>query len=136
MLPKTSFSKKHLSAPLRGQCSCCVPMETVAECVCCRDYPAAVRKQQGRQSHPDFEGLCLDPGVLQLASLNMRHYGERNMGATSNERFRFAAYRQCVFWLWRRLGQKNRRPLPSCKVKAIRGHFASDTYSGFRYPSL
>ncbi|KAM7310321.1 hypothetical protein ISCGN_007229 [Ixodes scapularis] len=32
------------------QCSCCVPMETVAECVCCRDYPAAVRKQQGRQS--------------------------------------------------------------------------------------
>lgn len=46
-------------------------METVAECVCCRDYPAAVRKQQGRQScvtsHPDFEGLCLDPGVLQLA---------------------------------------------------------------------
>ncbi|KAG0436381.1 hypothetical protein HPB47_017980 [Ixodes persulcatus] len=57
---------------------CCVRMETVAECVCCREYPAAVRKQQGRQScvtsHPDFEGLCLNPGVLQLALLNMRHY--------------------------------------------------------------
>ncbi|KAG0431721.1 hypothetical protein HPB47_021515 [Ixodes persulcatus] len=58
------------------------------KCVCCRDYPAAVRKQQDRQScvtsHPDFEALCLTPGVLQLALLNMRHYGERNMGATSN----------------------------------------------------
>ncbi|KAG0410627.1 hypothetical protein HPB47_012256 [Ixodes persulcatus] len=44
---------------------CCVQMETVAECVFSREYPAAVHKQQGRQScvtsHPDFEGLCLNP---------------------------------------------------------------------------
>ncbi|XP_042144995.1 uncharacterized protein LOC115320958 isoform X2 [Ixodes scapularis] len=49
-------------------CGSCAPMETVVECVCCREYPAVARKQQGRQGcvtgHPDFEALCLNPEVF------------------------------------------------------------------------
>lgn len=61
-------------------------METVVECVCCREYPAAARKQPGcLTSHPDFETVCLNPVVLRIAFLNMRHYGQRGMGASSNE---------------------------------------------------
>ncbi|KAM7289576.1 uncharacterized protein ISCGN_029705 [Ixodes scapularis] len=70
-------------------CGSCAPMETVVECVCCREYPAVARKQQGRQGcvtgHPDFEALCLNPEVLRLAYLNMRHYGQQGMGASASE---------------------------------------------------
>ncbi|KAG0444211.1 hypothetical protein HPB47_014044, partial [Ixodes persulcatus] len=70
------------------QCGSCAPMETVVECICCRECPAVARKQQGRQGcvtgHPDFEALCLNPGVLRLAYLNMRHYGQQGMGASAN----------------------------------------------------
>ncbi|KAM7307946.1 hypothetical protein ISCGN_011582 [Ixodes scapularis] len=34
--------------------------------------------------------------------------------------FWYAAYRQWMLWLRLRLGQSNRRPLPSCMVKTIR----------------
>ncbi|CAN8014945.1 hypothetical protein HPB47_026225 [Ixodes persulcatus] len=143
------------------QCGSCAPMETVVECICCRECPAVARKQQGRQGcvtgHPDFEALCLNPGVLRLAYLNMRHYGQQGMGASANEcrtpwsrwmiistcsfwcqqhlhrwHYRFAAYRQCALWLWSRLGKKNRRPLPSCVVKTIRGMYPADVYAGYR----
>ncbi|KAM7305295.1 P2X purinoceptor 7-like [Ixodes scapularis] len=117
-------------------CGSCAPMETVVECVCCREYPAVARKQQGRQGcvtgHPDFEALCLNPEVLRLAYLNMRHYGQQGMGASASEHYRFAAYRQCALWLWSRLGKKNRRPLPSCVVKTIRGRYPADVYAGYR----
>ncbi|XP_042143823.1 P2X purinoceptor 7-like isoform X1 [Ixodes scapularis] len=117
-------------------CGSCAPMETVVECVCCREYPAVARKQQGRQGcvtgHPDFEALCLNPEVLRLAYLNMRHYGQQGMGASASEHYRFAAYRQCALWLWSRLGKKNRRLLPSCLVKTIRGRYPADVYAGYR----
>lgn len=61
-------------------------MATVVECVCCQEYPKAARKQQGCiTTNPDFEALCLNPGVLRLAYLNMRHYKQANMGETTNE---------------------------------------------------
>ncbi|KAG0444970.1 hypothetical protein HPB47_008543 [Ixodes persulcatus] len=116
------------------QCGCCAQMPTADECVCCREYPAAASRQPGcLTSNPDFETVCLNPGVLEVAYLMMRHYRQDGMGTTAHERNRYAAYRQCVLWLWRRLGQHNRRPLPSCVVKAIRGRFPDTSYSGFRH---
>ncbi|XP_077518815.1 uncharacterized protein LOC144128899 [Amblyomma americanum] len=35
------------------------------------------------------------------------------------ERYRFAPYHQCVLRMGRRLGKNNRRPLPSCILKAL-----------------
>ncbi|KAM7301677.1 hypothetical protein ISCGN_017196 [Ixodes scapularis] len=70
----------------RCQCGCCAQMPTADECVCCREYPAAASRQPGcLTSNPDFETVCLNPGVLEVAYLMMRHYRQDGMGTTVHE---------------------------------------------------
>ncbi|XP_019625436.1 PREDICTED: uncharacterized protein LOC109470798 isoform X2 [Branchiostoma belcheri] len=45
---------------------------------------------------------------------------------------RYTTYRQFVRWCYEFLGKKNRVTLPSCTVDAIRSHFPSPDYTGFR----
>ena len=39
-------------------------------------------------------------------------------------------------WCWGWLGRSVRVVLPSCAIKKIRDSFPSETYSGFKYPTL
>ena len=52
--------------------------------------------------------------------------------------YRYAAYRQYVWWIYQRLGRKQRKVIPSCVVSAIRKQFpeADGNYTGFKEPSV
>lgn len=54
------------------------------------------------------------------------------------QNYRYAAYRQYVWWIYKRLGRKKRKVIPSCVVSAIRKEFpeADGNYTGFRDPSI
>ena len=49
---------------------------------------------------------------------------------------RLAAYRQFTWWTYNRLGEGNRRVIPSCVVSAIRHEYPeqSGNYTGFKVP--
>ena len=110
------------------KCGLCVPMPTQAENKCCtRSVRPCVT------TTPLFYQIVLDGNILDVAMryredmLAMEH--PRN-----NENFRHTAYRQFVLWQHGRLGQGNRRVIPSCCVKAIRNRYPSPNgvYVGFR----
>ncbi|KAG0440212.1 hypothetical protein HPB47_016372 [Ixodes persulcatus] len=64
-----------------GWCTCgrCVPMPTALESVCCREVPAATRKQPSDclTTHPHFHTLCLDEVVLDVAIHMLQDRGIR-----------------------------------------------------------
>ncbi|XP_066273287.1 uncharacterized protein [Branchiostoma lanceolatum] len=118
-------------------CSCggCVNSPTVRESVCCREQ---MRVCERREKHPGvvcitqhrgFAQVCLSEDVLETAYLALREDHAVNFG---NDWKRYTAYRQFVRWCYEHLGKSVRVPLPSCAVAAIRSHFPSADYTGFR----
>nr|XP_054750580.1 uncharacterized protein LOC129256384 [Lytechinus pictus] len=126
-------------------CSCsgdCAPMPIVRECVCCKEIPEVVHKMDSFNggeldcitNHPGFEGVCLNPWVLETAYFHYRQQyggGGRN-DATENEKNRHVAYRQLAAGAGVFLGRAVRVPLPSCAVRVIRDTFPSEVYRGFQ----
>ena len=124
--PEQPGSNQH--SPDWCKCGLCVPMPTQAENKCCtRSVRPCIT------TTPLFYQIVLDGNILDVAMryredmLAMEHL--RN-----NENFRHTAYRQFVLWQHGRLGQGNRRVIPSCCVKAIRNRYPSPNgvYVGFR----
>ncbi|XP_077512589.1 uncharacterized protein LOC144123678 [Amblyomma americanum] len=91
------------------ECGRCRAMNTALESVCCREIPEVA-------AHIPECALC-------ITSSNIFVQG----------RYRYTAYRQFVRWIWRRLGRRNRRVLPSCVVGEMRNAFPAQRYCGFRY---
>ena len=111
-------------------CNCgnCRVMPTQLENKCC-----CARKLPCMSTTPLFQQLVLDGNVLDIA---MR-YREDVLALDhprNNENFRHTAYRQYVLWQHGRLGQGNRRVVPSCCVLAIRSRYPSPNgvYTGYR----
>ncbi|CAB4012049.1 Hypothetical predicted protein [Paramuricea clavata] len=110
------------------KCGVCIVMPTQAENKCCTQTV-----QPCITTHPLFYQIVLDPNILDIAMrykedvLAMEH--PRN-----NENFRHTAYRQFVLWQHGRLGQGDRRVVPSCCVQTIRKRYPSPNgiYVGFR----
>ena len=52
--------------------------------------------------------------------------------------YRYAAYRQYVWWIYGRLGRRHRTIILSCVVSIIRKEFpeADGNYTGFKDPSV
>lgn len=48
--------------------------------------------------------------------------------------YRYLAYRNFSRFVWKILGKRNRRVIPSCAVLKIRKTFPSEQYTGFQYP--
>ncbi|XP_061892302.1 uncharacterized protein LOC133660522 [Entelurus aequoreus] len=117
-------------------CTChnCVTMETVAECVCCRELEAVARtmEQEGVETcilhHPGFPSVCLDVWVLQTAYYAYKQqYGV--LQQQQNERRRHIAYRQFVLFCWEYVGKEVRVALPACVAHKIRTTFPPMDYT-------
>jgi hypothetical protein len=115
-------------APEWCRCGMCRPMPTQVENKCC-----CTRRMECITAQPLFHQLVLDGNVLDIA---MRYREDVLVldNARNNENFRHAAYRQYILWQHGRLGQANRRVIPSCCVLAIRARYPSPNgiYTGFR----
>ena len=68
--------------------------------------------------------LCTNKTVLENVLVGLHEVrGEYLEENTSNRSFRYAAYRQFIRWVFKRLGKGNRRVIPSCALWKIREHF-------------
>ncbi len=101
------------------RCGNCRHMPSAAEQLCCKMQPRHCLSQRA-----ELEMLVLDEGVLAVAD---QHRADMLAGEVrlDNEGRRHAAYRQFVLWRHGRLGQGNRRVIPSCCVWAIRDRYPS-----------
>ena len=100
------------------------------DCLCCQEVHALNSKFDAENyigcitESKDFETLCNNKTVLEnvLVGLHEKR-GEYLEENTSNRSLRYAAYRQFIRWVFKRLGKGNRRVIPSCALWKIREHF-------------
>ena len=81
-----------------------------------------------------FAQLAMDANVLDIALRYREDFLVVEHPRNNEIFFRYAAYRQYVLRQHGRLGQGNRRVIPSCCVLAIRARYLSPTgiHNGFR----
>uniref|UniRef100_T1JEN2 P2X purinoreceptor 7 intracellular domain-containing protein n=1 Tax=Strigamia maritima TaxID=126957 RepID=T1JEN2_STRMM len=141
---ETEIENLRLENTMWCKCENCVVMNTDIECKCCLEISKLEDKCKEENiscitNNPGFEGVCLNPWVLQTAYRGYRQQiGESAVEGTLNEKYRHTAYRQFVRWSWGWLGKFKRVLLPSCVVNKIRSAFGSDvnSYKGFKLPDL
>lgn len=114
-------------------------MPDEASCVCCCEHPELKKMMEAEDleehpsciiQHPGFADVALSRWTLDAAYYTFRQrYGEIN-DVSTNERYRYIAYRNTVRWCWGYLGRDIRVALPSCVISAIRSRFPSETYTG------
>ena len=100
------------------------------DCLCCQEVYALNSKFDAENyigfitESKDFEMLCTNKTVLENVLVGLHEArGEYLEENTSNRSFRYAAYRQFIRWVFKRLGKGNRRVIPSCALWKIREHF-------------
>ena len=69
----------------------------------------------------EFKTLCLDKVVLKnvLTGLHKTR-GDPIEDNFSNRSLRCAAYKQFIWWVFKKLGKGNRKVIPSCALSKIR----------------
>ncbi|KAL9972501.1 hypothetical protein ACROYT_G018816 [Oculina patagonica] len=126
-------------------CICwrCELTATERESICCREVPETENKfEEGMccvTEHEEFTVVCLTRAVLRTAIVGFHYLNSTPVPSPmQNRNYRYAAYRQYVWWIYQRLGRKQRRVIPSCVVSAIRREFpeATGNYTGFKDPTV
>ena len=102
-------------------CRCCRSMETYQESLCCKDdVPEDILGDNiCITQHEEFLIVCLNTAVLRT-TLSMLNNLQGDQIQYENISYRYAAYRQFIWWTHNRLGQGVRRVIPSCAIWAIR----------------
>ncbi|XP_066922098.1 uncharacterized protein [Clytia hemisphaerica] len=119
-------------------CGSCKVMETEVESLCCLDTNEIKDDYfEGNQCISEsigFESVCLSKHSLKAAITAKKYYKQnndpnkdQNPQKIPNEAFRYAAYRQFVFWVYDNLQQGERKVIPSCAVWKIRERFEKST---------
>lgn len=115
-------------------------MPTLLESKCCQETNIVDGKieEAGIQCithHEGFEPNCLNIHVLETS---FYEYLENNGPLEEHELihnvYRYISYRRFTRWIYRVLGKKMRKVLPSCVVTSIRENFPAEQYTGFKYP--
>ena len=71
--------------------------------------------------------LCLEKVILENVLTSLYETpGDFAESRTSNKSYRFAAYKQFIWFVYKRLGRGNRRFIPSCVVWKIREPFPEE----------
>lgn len=123
-------------------CKLCKPMSTIRECICCAEQNTfSDVSTQCETSSTEFGNSILNLHCVKLHRMHcvekFTHKAEKqNLFQDANENYRLFAYRLYVHWKndYKALGRKNRVPLPSCVVAAIRSKWPdkNGTYTGFK----
>ena len=96
------------------------------DCMCCLEVTALNEKfdkflVKSVTEAEKFQILCINKAVLENVLTGLHDsrgdYLEKN---TTNRSYRYAAYRQFTWWVYKRLGKGNRRVIQSCALWAIR----------------
>lgn len=137
-------TNKNEQKPRKGNidwclCGGCKAMETEIESLCCLDTNEIMDEYfDGNQCISDsegFESVCLSKHSLKAAITAKKYYKtkkddpnneqkpEQKPKPIPNEAFRYAGYRQFVFWVYDNLEQGERKVIPSCAVWKIRERF-------------
>ena len=117
-------------------CGKCKAMETERESLCCLDtneIPDDYFEGNCITESEGFESVCLSRHGLKAAIRAKKYYKEKNNPKKSkpdepkkpitNVTFRYAGYRQFVFWVYDDLKKGERKIIPSCVVWSIRERF-------------
>ncbi|XP_063971418.1 uncharacterized protein LOC129261234 [Lytechinus pictus] len=113
------------------RCGNCRDMPTDAEKLCCGKSPEeCVREHAVFQMITDEVCLLLQRAIW-VDAYNLE--GESQEPGEDNKCMRHAAYRSFIFWQHGKLGQSNRRVIPSCCVLGIRRMYPSINghYTGY-----
>lgn len=127
-------------------------MDTVVECVCCKEIPkvwnmcqSLATEQPALQpascitQHPGFIPVCTNKYVLRTAWRQYKQQYADSYDGPEHKQYRHIAYRQLARWCWGYLGHEVRIVLPSCAVMCIRAHFPPPgleeqfEFEGFHY---
>lgn len=111
------------------QCQECKIEEREIDCLCCQEVAALNSKFDRESMHcitqsSEFDTLCLNKTVLKnvLTGLHVSR-GDFLEDDVTNRSLRFAAYKQFVWWIFKNLGRRNRRVIPSCVIWKIRNNY-------------
>ena len=112
-------------------CSKCSIEEREIDCLCCHEVSAISEEQFSGNvcitNSEEFKIICLNKAVLKNVLIGMHETkGDPLEQKITNRSYRFAAYKQFVWWVFQRLGKGNRRVLPSCAVWRIRNCFEEE----------
>jgi hypothetical protein len=118
-------------------CSCSrCSLETIKlprNCFCCQAI-GPYKELAGNSCitrSPFFADTCLKLSTLVLAVQNYDYakgspIQDPDYIAKNHAALRFAAYRNFIFWAFRKLGKRSRREIPACALHAIRTTFPDD----------
>ena len=72
----------------------------------------------------EFRTLCINKVVLDNVLTGLHDSrGDYLEKITSNRSYHYAAYKQFIWWVYKRLGKGNRRLIPSCALWVIRNMY-------------
>ena len=115
-------------------CGECRSMESATGCICCREVTAIPEELfEGLpciSKAPEFSMLCCRRSVLENVLVcfgNIR--GDSVTRNPENSNLRYAGYRQYIWWIYKYLGPKNRRIIPSCVLWSIRKKYPEESGS-------
>ncbi|CAH2222882.1 Hypothetical predicted protein [Pelobates cultripes] len=118
-------------------CTCgnCITMPTAEESICCKEIDNVVCQLEDAPCiihHTFFKQFCQED-LAHFLYCFLGVESQRPSEALFNRQMRKTAYRGFTTWIHGYLGRKNRRPIPSCAVHAIRTHFPDpeNSYVGF-----
>lgn len=109
-----------------GWCTCgdCKPVEIDEACICCQEEMGGerIRDTECLTKLEAFTRLCLDPLVLENVLVGLHHSTGVSL-SPNNRNYRYAAYKQFVWWRYGYLGARNRKVVPACATWKIRQRF-------------
>ncbi|KAE8635861.1 hypothetical protein XENTR_v10002769 [Xenopus tropicalis] len=120
-------------------CTCknCIIMPTVLENICCREISNVLKLMDPSHSciveNTTFIERCLKEDFVYFILRLLKNLKTRPSDDDYHRYLRMTGYRTFTVWVHDFLGKKNRRPIPSCVVTAIRTAFpdSHNLYRGF-----
>lgn len=111
------------------ECSQCKVENREIDCLCCQEV-AALNEKFDKSSvkciteDEEFQTLCLNKAVLENVLTGLHDSrGDHLEKDITNRSYRYAAYKQFTWWVYKRLGKGNRRVIPSCALWVIRNMY-------------